>query len=164
MELVSPGLGLVFWMTLAFGAVLWILAKFAWKPIMKSIQEREDSIDHALQQAEFAREEMKNLKTNNEQLMHEAKIERDNIIRETIRFKEKLIVEAKEKAAQEADLIIQQTREKLEFEKKAAMVDLKNQIGKLSLEIAEKLLNRELSDKNAQKDYMEQLVREVKLN
>lgn len=164
MELVSPGLGLVFWMTFAFGAVLWILAKFAWKPIMKSIQEREDSIDQALQQAAFARDEMKNLKMNNEQLLQEAKVERDNIIKETIRFKEKLIVEAKEKATQEADLIIQQTREKLEFEKKAAMVDLKNQIGQLSLEIAEKLLNRELSDKKAQKDYMEQLVREVKLN
>ncbi|HPE34948.1 MAG TPA: F0F1 ATP synthase subunit B [Bacteroidales bacterium] len=164
MELVSPGLGLVFWMALAFGVVLWVLGKYAWKPIMKSIQEREDSIDKALQQAETAREQLKNLHLTNEQLINEAKMERDRILKDTMQFKEKLIAQAKEKATQEADLIVEKTREKLEFEKKAAMVDLKNQIGQLSLEIAEKLLNRELSNKDAHKEYVEQLIRDVKLN
>ncbi|NCC71945.1 MAG: ATP synthase F0 subunit B [Sphingobacteriia bacterium] len=164
MELVSPGLGLVFWMALAFGVVLWVLGKYAWKPIMKSIQEREDSIDEALQQAETAREQLKNLHLTNEQLINEAKMERDRILKDTMQFKEKLIAEAREKATQEADLIVEKTREKLEFEKKAAMVDLKNQIGQLSLDIAEKLLNRELSNKDAHKEYVEQLIRDVKLN
>lgn len=164
MELVSPGLGLVFWMALAFGVVLWILGKYAWKPIMKYIQEREDSIDEALQQAETAREQLKNLHLTNEQLINEAKMERDRILKDTMQFKEKLIAEAREKATQEADLIVEKTREKIEFEKKAAMVDLKNQIGQLSLEIAEKLLNRELSNKDAHKEYVEQLIRDVKLN
>ncbi len=164
MELVSPGLGLVFWMTLAFGLVLWVLAKFAWKPIMKSIHERENSIDEALKQAEHARLEMKNLKTNNEELMKEAKMERDKLLKDTIQLKEKLIVEAKEKATREADLIIEKTRERLEFEKNAALFDMKNQIGQLSLEIAEKLLARELSDKKSQQAYMEELIKDVKLN
>jgi F-type H+-transporting ATPase subunit b len=164
MELVSPGLGLVFWMTLAFGLVLWVLAKFAWKPIMKSIHERENSIDEALKQAEHARLEMKNLKTNNEELMKEAKMERDKLLKDTIQLKEKLIVEAKEKASKEADLIIEKTRERLEYEKNVALFEMKNQIGQLSLEIAEKLLARELSDKKSQQAYMEELIKDVKLN
>lgn len=164
MELVSPGIGLIFWMTLAFGVVLWVLAKFAWNPIMKSIHEREESIDQALQQAEQARAEMKNLKASNEELINQAKVERDTILKETIQMRDKMILEAKEKASAEADLIIEKTREQLEFEKRAAMLDLKNQIGQLSLDIAEKLLSRELRDKNAQKEYVEELVKDVKLN
>ena len=164
MELVSPGLGLIFWMTLAFGVVLWILAKFAWKPIMKSIHEREKSIDNALEQAEEARQEMRNLQANSEEMIRQTKIEQDEVVKATARIKEKMIQDAKEKAAAEAEVIIEKTRKQLELEKQAAMIDLKNQIGQLSIEIAEKLLNRELKDKSAQKDYLDELIKDIKLN
>lgn len=164
MELVSPGLGLIFWMTLAFGVVLWILAKFAWKPIMKSIHEREKSIDNALEQAEEARQEMRNLQANSEEMIRQTKIEQDEVVKATARIKEKMIQDAKEKASAEAEVIIEKTRKQLELEKQAAMIDLKNQIGQLSIEIAEKLLNRELKDKSAQKDYLDELIKDFKLN
>ncbi|HNV49487.1 MAG: F0F1 ATP synthase subunit B [Bacteroidales bacterium] len=164
MELVSPGLGLIFWMTLAFGVVLWILAKFAWKPIMKSIHEREKSIDNALEQAEEARQEMRNLQANSEEMIRQTKIEQDEVVKATARIKEKMIQDAKEKASAEAEVIIEKTRKQLELEKQAAMIDLKNQIGQLSIEIAEKLLNRELKDKSAQKDYLDELIKDIKLN
>ena len=164
MELVSPGLGLIFWMTLAFGVVLWILAKFAWKPIMKSIHEREKSIDNALEQDEEARQEMRNLQANSEEMIRQTKIEQDEVVKATARIKEKMIQDAKEKASAEAEVIIEKTRKQLELEKQAAMIDLKNQIGQLSIEIAEKLLNRELKDKSAQKDYLDELIKDIKLN
>jgi F-type H+-transporting ATPase subunit b len=113
MELVSPGLGLIFWMTLAFGVVLWILAKFAWKPIMKSIHEREKSIDNALEQAEEARQEMRNLQANSEEMIRQTKIEQDEVVKATARIKEKMIQDAKEKASAEAEVIIEKTRKQL---------------------------------------------------
>ena len=97
MELVQPGLGLIVWMTVAFALLIWILGKFAWKPIMKGLKEREDSIDEALNQANKAREEMKELKFSNEQLLKEAKEERDNILRDARMVKESIIEEAREK-------------------------------------------------------------------
>jgi F-type H+-transporting ATPase subunit b len=121
MELVSPGLGLIFWMTLAFGVVLWILAKFAWKPIMKSIHEREKSIDNALEQAEEARQEMRNLQANSEEMIRQTKIEQDEVVKATARIKEKMIQDAKEKASAEAEVIIEKTRKQLELEKQALM-------------------------------------------
>lgn len=155
---------MIFWMTLAFGVVLWILAKFAWKPIMKSIHEREKSIDNALEQAEEARQEMRNLQANSEEMIRQTKIEQDEVVKATARIKEKMIQDAKEKASAEAEVIIEKTRKQLELEKQAAMIDLKNQIGQLSIEIAEKLLNRELKDKSAQKDYLDELIKDIKLN
>jgi F-type H+-transporting ATPase subunit b len=144
--------------------VLWILAKFAWKPIMKSIHEREKSIDNALEQAEEARQEMRNLQANSEEMIRQTKIEQDEVVKATARIKEKMIQDAKEKASAEAEVIIEKTRKQLELEKQAAMIDLKNQIGQLSIEIAEKLLNRELKDKSAQKDYLDELIKDIKLN
>lgn len=164
MELVTPGLGLIFWMTLAFAVVLWILAKYAWNPILKTIKAREESIEQALQHAEQARQELRNLKATNEEMIRQAKEERENIVRETLLLKDRMIAEAKEKASEEAQLIIQKTREMLEYEKQAALVDLKNQIGLLSIDIAEKLLTRELSDKEVSRQYVEKLVNEVDLN
>jgi len=143
---------------------LWILAKFAWKPIMKSIHEREKSIDNALEQAEEARQEMRNLQANSEEMIRQTKIEQDEVVKATARIKEKMIQDAKEKASAEAEVIIEKTRKQLELEKQAAMIDLKNQIGQLSIEIAEKLLNRELKDKSAQKDYLDELIKDIKLN
>ncbi len=164
MELVTPGLGLIFWMGIAFGVVLWVLAKFAWKPIMSAIHEREKSIDEALKHAEFAKKEMENLKENKEALLTETRLVRDKLLKETIRMQEKLMQEAKEKADAESEKIIEKTRKQLEMEKTAVMTDLKKQIGRLSLDIAEKLLTRELKDKNDQRQYLEQLVKDIELN
>jgi F-type H+-transporting ATPase subunit b len=164
MELVTPGLGLIFWMTIAFGVVLWVLSKFAWKPIMNAILARENAIDEALKQAEFAKTEMENLKANKEAMLNETRLERDKLLKETIRMQEKLIQEAKEKADAESEKIIEKTRRQLEMEKIAVMTDLKKQVGRLSLDIAEKLLTRELKDKKDQHQYLEQLVKDIELN
>lgn len=164
MELVSPGLGLIFWMTLAFGTLLYILGRFAWKPILKSLSEREDSIDDALHQADKARQEMVDMKFSNEQLLAEAKEERDALLRQARVIKEKIIEEAREKGNTEANRIIESARETIENDKKAAMVDLRNQIALLSIEIAEKVLQRELDDKEKQNQYAGELIRKTSLN
>lgn len=164
MELVSPGIGLIFWMTLAFAILLWILGKFAWKPIMKSLKERENSIDEALHAADKAREDMKKLKFDNEQLLNEAKEERDEILKAARKVRDKIIDEARDKANNEANNIVENAKERIENEKMAAMTDLKNQLASLSIEIAEKILQRELSDKEKQEDYVQKLVNEIHFN
>ncbi len=164
MELVTPGIGLIFWMTIAFGMVLWVLAKYAWKPIMRSIEERERTIDNALQQAEIARTEMETFRANNEELINQAKREREKILKETVQLKEKIMQEAKEKATFDTEQLIQKARVQMELEKNAAIADLKNQVGRLSIEIAEKLLEREMKDKESHREYLEHLMKEVKLN
>ncbi len=162
MELVSPGIGVIFWMTLSFGIVLWLLGKYAWKPIMKSLQEREESIDKALHEADQARKDLEGLKISNEELLKETKEERDEIINQAREIKEKLIGEARDKANDEANRIVESAKKSIGHEKMAAMIDLKNQIAELSIEIAEKLLEHELSNKKRRKEYVEQLIREAK--
>jgi len=164
MELVNPGIGLIFWMTLAFGIVLWVLAKYAWKPILKSLKDREDSIDQALHEADKARQEMKALKFSNEELLAEAKEERDKLLKQAREIKEKLIEDARLKANEESNRIIESAREAIQNEKMAAMIDLKNQIAKLSIEIAEKVLERELDNTIKQTDYVDQLIKKADLN
>ena len=164
MELVQPGLGLIFWMTLSFAIVIWILGKYAWRPIMKSLKEREDSIDEALHAADKAREEMKQLQVDNEKLLQQAKEERDAILREARKVKDKIIEDARVKANEESNRIVENARERIENEKMAAMTDLKNQIANLSIEIAEKILKEELSDEKKQKDYLRKLINEVHFN
>lgn len=164
MELVSPGIGLIFWMTLSFAILIWILGKFAWKPIMRSLKEREDSIDEALHAADKAREEMKQLKFSNEKLLAEAKDERDAILRDARKVRDKMIDEAREKANQEANRIVENAKGRIENEKMAAMTDLKNQLASLSIEIAEKVLKQELSDEKKQKDYVQKLIDEINFN
>jgi len=151
MELVQPGVGLIVWMTVAFAILLWILGKFAWKPIMNGLKEREDSIDEALNAANKAREEMKEMKFSNEQLLKEAKGERDAILREARQVKENIIEEAKEKANDEANRIVENAKERIRFEKMAAITDMKNQLAALSIEIAEKIIRVELSSKDKHK-------------
>ena len=164
MELVQPGIGLIFWMTLAFGLLLWILGKFAWKPIMKGLKEREVSIDEALNEANKAREEMKELKFSNEQLLKEAKEERDNILRDARKVKESIIEDAREKANSEANRIVENAKEAIEYEKMAAMHEMKNQLAKLSIEIAEKIIREELTATDKHRSLIEKMLKEVSDN
>jgi F-type H+-transporting ATPase subunit b len=164
MELVKVDIGLLFWMTLTFCILLFILGKFAWKPIMKMLHEREESIEKALNAADEAKKEMMKLKAGNEQLLLEAKEERDALMRDARKVKEKIIEEARIKANEEADRIIENARESIQFEKLAAINELKNQIASISIEIAEKLIGQELQDKEKQHQLMEKLMKEVKIN
>lgn len=164
MELVQPGIGLIIWMTIAFALLIWILSKFAWKPIMKGLKEREQTIDEALHEANKAREEMKELKFSNEQLLKEAKEERDNLMKEARKIKETIIETARVKANEEAQRIIENARENIQYEKLAAIHDMKNQLALLSIEIAEKILKEELALKNKQKELVERLIDDVKFN
>ena len=164
MELVQPGLGLIVWMTVAFALLIWILGKFAWKPIMKGLKEREDSIDEALNLANKAREEMKELQFSNEQLLKEAKEERDNILRDARKVKESIIEEAREKANVEANRIVENAKEAIEYEKMAALHEMKNQLAKLSIEIAEKIIRVELSTKDKHKALIDKMLKEVNKN
>ena len=164
MELVNPGIGLIFWMALSFGLLLFILGKFVWPPIMRALHEREKSIELALHEAEKAREEMKQLMFTNEQMMLEAKNERDKLIGEARKIRESLIEEARVKAGEEASRMIENARERIHFEKMAAITDLKNQVGVISIQIAEKVLRKELSGNTAQEAFVNDLVKEIKLN
>jgi len=164
MELVNPGLGLIIWMTLAFAIILWVLAKFAWKPILKALNNRENSIDNALHAADQAREEMKALKSKHEELLIQAKDERDGILREARNVKEKIIEESKLEAQEEANRIIENAKESIHYEKMAAITDLKNQLAHLSIEIAEKLLKEELSTDKKQKELITKFVDEINFN
>jgi F-type H+-transporting ATPase subunit b len=164
MELIQPGIGLIFWMTLSFAIVLFILGKYAWRPIMKGLKNREESIRDALTAADKARDEMDKLKVDNEKLIRQAKEDRDAILAEARKVKEKLIDDAKEKANEEANRIVENARERIENEKRAALFELKNEIAKLSLEIAETVLRGELKDRKRQEALIKKLVDDIKVN
>jgi F-type H+-transporting ATPase subunit b len=164
MSLINPGFGLIIWMTIALLVVLFVLKKFAWMPIMNALKERENSIEESLRAADRAKEEMKALKLDNEKLLREAKDERDAILREARKIKEKMIEEAKEKANVEAGNIVENAKTRIENEKKAALVEIKNTIATYSIEIAEKVLREELKDKKKQEEYIRTLLKETNLN
>jgi F-type H+-transporting ATPase subunit b len=164
MQLVTPGIGLIFWMLVSFSLVLYVLGKYAWKPIMKGIHQREDSIEKALEAANDAKKEMLQLKAGNEQLLRDAKDERDALMRDARKVKEAILEEARVKANEEAARIMENARENIQYEKMAAINDLKNQIASISIEIAEKLLGKELENKQQQQLLTEKLLKEVKIN
>ncbi|MGL4598761.1 MAG: F0F1 ATP synthase subunit B [Bacteroidia bacterium] len=164
MDLITPGIGLVFWMTLVFLIVLFILKKFAWKPILNMIKEREESIDSALKSAEKAKAEMAALKSDNERIVAEARQERDRLLKEARDMKDSIVAEAKTKAKEETDKMLSIARESIQNEKMAAITDLKNQVATLSIDIAEKILKRELSAENKQKELIGDLMKDVKMN
>ncbi len=164
MELITPGIGLVVWMFVSFAILVFILGKFAWKPIISMLNEREQTITEALDQAKIAREEMKSLQANNELLIIQAKEERDSIILEARKIKEKMIEEAKIRANEESQRIIDSARESINYEKMQAITELKNQVGVLSIEIAEKLLKSELSDKEKQQKMIEGMLTDIRFN
>ena len=164
MQLVTPGIGLIFWMLVSFSLVLFVLGKYAWGPIMKGIHQREDSIEKALEAANEAKKEMLQLKAGNEQLLRDAKDERDALMRDARKVKEAILEEARVQANEEAARIMENARENIQFEKMAAINELKNQIATISIEIAEKLIGKELENKKAQHELTEKLLKEVKIN
>ncbi len=157
-------LGLFFWQTLIFVGLIFLLRKFAWKPILDSVNEREDGIKNALLAAENAKKEMQNLKSDNEKLLADARAEREVMLKEAREIKEKMILDAKVEAQVQGEQIIAQAKAAITAEKNAAMSDLKNQVSSLSLEIAEKVLRNELSDKNSQTKLVEKMLDDAKLN
>lgn len=156
--------GLFFWQTLLFLLLLLVLRKYAWKPILNSVNEREASIEDALNEAKKAREEMVHLKSENDKILREAKIERDAILKEAREMHESIVSKAKDDAKIEADRLIENAKAAIQNEKLAAMTELKNQIATLSIEVAETVLKRELTEKSAQENLAKEMINEVKLN
>jgi F-type H+-transporting ATPase subunit b len=164
MDLITPGTGLIFWQLFGFLGLLFILIKFAWKPMLAALDERESSIENALKSAETARNEMANLKAENEKLLTEARLERDIILKKAQDASIKMIEEAKDDAVKVGAQMIANAKAVIETEKKAALADVKTQVATLSLEITEKLLRKNLSDDKAQKELVDGFVNELKLN
>ena len=164
MDLVIPSSGLIFWTSLVFIILLFLLGKFAWKPILKSVKERETKIETALEASEKAREEMAALKSQNEDLRKEALVERDTLLKEAREMKDKIVAEAKNTAKEEGERIIESAREVIKNEKMAAVTEIKNQVAALSIEIAEKIVKEKLSTDEKQKTLVDGLVKEINLN
>ena len=164
MELIKPQFGLIFWMALSFLILMFILGKFAFPIIMKSLKEREDSITNALSAAEKAKKEMAALQADNEKLLVQARAERDHMLKEARDTKDAIVSEAKNKAQAEANKILATTRETIINEKNAAITELKNQVAAMSIEIAEKILRQELSNDEKQKTLMDNLMKDISLN
>ncbi len=162
--LVKPDLGLVIWMTLTFFIVLFVLGKYAWKPILKAVQTREDNINDAISQAEKVKNEMAQLKSENEVLLTKAREERAAMLKEAKETKDKMVSDAKEEAKNQAAKIIADAQATINQQKNAAMIDIKNKVGGLVVEVTEKVLRRELGNKGEQENYIKQLAEEVKLN
>jgi F-type H+-transporting ATPase subunit b len=156
--------GTMIWMSIAFIVVLILLKKYAWGPILNAIQEREDHIEESLQMASDVKKEMQELQSSNEILLQDARNERDLMLKDARNTKEDIINEAKDLANIEGDKMIESAREAIENEKMAALMTLKNEVGKLSLEIAEELIRERLSDDEKQNELVSKLLNEVKLD
>lgn len=156
--------GLFFWQMLIFVGLIFLLKKFAWKPILDAVNTREEGIRNALLSAENARKEMQNLQADNQRILNEARAERDTMLKEAREMKEKMVSDAKNEAQTAGQKMIEQAKAAIESEKNAAMAELKAQVSSLSLEIAEKLLKDELSNKEAQVKLVEKMLGDAKLN
>ncbi|HYM95423.1 MAG TPA: F0F1 ATP synthase subunit B [Chitinophagaceae bacterium] len=164
MNLLTPGFGLLIWTLLAFLVVFFILKKFAWPDIINGLKKREESIADSLATAEKVKAEMAQMKSENEALLAKAREERAQMLKEARETKDKIINEAKEQAKTEANKIITEAQAAINTQKMAAVTEVKNEIGKLVIEVSEKVLRRELSDKKSQEEHVKSLVNEVKLN
>jgi F-type H+-transporting ATPase subunit b len=162
--LLKPEFGLLIWTLVAFLVVFFILKKFAWPAIIKGLKDRQESIAASLETAEKVKAEMAQLKGENEALLAKAREERGRLLKEARETKDRIINEAKEQAKVEANKIIMEAQEAINTQKMAAITDVKNQVGKLVIEVSEKVLRRELDDKQSQETYIKSLVEEVKLN
>lgn len=164
MGIIEPGIGLLFWMTLTFVILLFLLGKFAWKPIVNAVNDRETSIVDALNQAKLAKKEMEDLKSDNERILREAKIERDGILKEAREIKERIVAEAKDIAKAEGEKMIEAAKQTITSEKNAAMADIKSQIGTLSVNIAESILKQKLDNSEAQNELVQNYLNKSNLN
>ena len=164
MDLITPEIGLIFWTSLSFLILLFILGKFAWKPILNAVNDRENSIKDALVEADKARQEMQNLKSDNEKILKEARAERDGMIKDAREIKDSMISEAKEEAKSQATKLIEQAKTTIQNEKLAAITELKNQVADLSIDIAEKVMKSELSNKDKQVELVEKMLGDIELN
>ncbi|WP_276834151.1 F0F1 ATP synthase subunit B [Chryseobacterium cucumeris] len=156
--------GLFFWQVLIFVGLIFLLKKFAWKPILDAVNEREEGIKNALVSAENARKEMQDLQADNQRILNEARAERDAMLKEAREMKEKMVADAKTEAQAQGQKMIDQAKAAIESEKNAAMAELKSQVSTLSLSIAEKLLKDELSNTEAQTKLVEKMLGDVKIN
>ena len=164
MDLITPGFGLVFWTIITFIILLIILKKFAWKPILGAVSEREESIKNALLSADNARKEMQNLQADNQRILQEARLERDALLKDAREIKEKIIADSKNEAQLQGLKMIEQAKAAIESEKNTAMAELRAQVSTLSISIAEKLLQEELSNKASQVKLVEKMLGDAKLN
>ena len=156
--------GLFIWQVVIFVGLIFLLKKFAWKPILDAVNEREQGIKNALESAESARNEMQNLQADNQRILQEARAERDAMLKDAREMKEKMVADAKSEAQEQGQKMIDQAKAAIESEKNAAMADLKAQVATLSLSIAEKVLKDELSNKESQTKLVEKMLGDVKLN
>ena len=164
MELVTPQIGLIFWTTLSFFILLFILKKLAWTPILGAVKDREASIKDALASAENARNEMANLQADNQRILKEARAERDEMLKEARDITATIVTEAKNAPKAEADAIITAAKALIENEKVAAITELKSSVGSLSVDIAEKVLKAELKDTEKQNAYIAEMLKDIKIN
>jgi F-type H+-transporting ATPase subunit b len=164
MNLVKPEFGLIFWMTVTFLIVFFLMKKFAWGPILNMIHEREASIESALNSAQKAKEEMAELQNNNEKLLAEARLEKDKMLKEAREIKESMINDAKDAAQKEAQRIMTEARNSIQNEKMVAINELKSQVALMSVDIAEKIIRKDLSKDENQKTLVASLINDVKLN
>jgi F-type H+-transporting ATPase subunit b len=160
MSLVTPAIGLMFWTCIIFILLVLVLKKFAWKPILSAVDQRNESISNSLLAAEKARDEIASLTSNNEQIIAKAKMDRDALLKEARDMKNEIILHAKDTASKEADKIITSAKEQISNEKMKALTELKNQVASISIEMAEKVLGSELSNVDAQKDLVSQALKE----
>ena len=163
-DIITPDPGLFIWTVFVFLILLWILNKFAFGPIKSAMKKREDSITDALAQAQKAREEMANMKADNEKILNEAREERSRMLREAKEARDLIVSEAREKANAEYNRIVEEAKGAINNQKMAAMIEIKNSVGNMVLEVSEKVLRRELNNKNDQEAYVKQLVDEIKLS
>ena len=164
MDLITPGFGLIFWQTVVFLGLVLVLGKFAWKPMLNAVKERETSIKESLSSAEKAREEMSKLKSDNEKLLAEARLERDKILKEALATANSIKDEAKTDASKISGKMIEDARTVIISEKQAALAEMKQQIASLSLEITEKLLRKNLADQQDQRQLVDQFINDIKIN
>jgi len=164
MDLVSPNPGLILWTAITFLILLFILRKYAWKPILKAVTDRETSIESALLKAEAVREEMSRLTSENEALLRQARAERDAILADATKVKNQIISEAKDSAQKEGAKMLDKARMEINNQKLIAIADVKNQVASLSLEIAEKVLRKQFEDQAKQDELVKELLKEVKLS
>ncbi|PLX12597.1 MAG: ATP synthase F0 subunit B [Marinilabiliales bacterium] len=164
MELIKPDIGLLIWMLFSFGIVVYVLTKFAWKPILGAIKNRERSIQKSLEAAKNAKEEMAKIEFGNERITQLAKMEKETLLKEAKELKNKIIEEAKEAAKLEAKKIVEEARKSVQHEKNLVVNEIKNQIATLSIDIAEKIIKQNLADESKQKRLIDDLVKDIDLN